>query len=219
MDVESEQTPPISPPLTGGASVPPASDQRSGTTGRRWSTHCNRTVPCEHHAVVTFVSGNPGAGKSTLTLELVRRGYRAIDADAAPGLAAWMDKNGAVVGDDSRQPTPELLAECFWGWSGQRLSEVLEEAGPTGFLLGIAVNQWDFIDRFDSLVLLELDEVTQRDRVASRDPLFQRQIQAGLPLLQAQMIERGADRIDATQATTAVADAVIERTAERQTPG
>jgi hypothetical protein len=162
--------------------------------------------------VVTFVSGNPGAGKSTLTLELVRRGYRAIDSDAAPGLAAWMDSYGTVIGDGSLQPTPDLLAECFWGWSGPCLSEVLEELGPTGFLLGIAVNQWEFVDRFDSLVLLELDEATQRDRVASRDPLFQRQIQDGLPVLQAQMIQRGANRVDATKPTTSVADAVIRLT-------
>ena len=168
--------------------------------------------------MVTFVSGNPGSGKSTLTSELVRRGYRAADADAMPGLAAWMDQDGAVVGDGSMQPTPELLSEWFWGWSGTRLDEVLEDLGPTGFLLGIAVNQWEFIDRFDHLVLLELDEVTQRNRVASRDPLLQKQIQDGLPILQARMIQRGATRVDARRSTVAIADAVIALTAARPSP-
>jgi hypothetical protein len=149
-------------------------------------------------------------------LELARRGYRALDADRVPGLAASLNSDGAVVGDASLQPTRELLATCFWGWSGARLDEVLEELGSEGILLGIAVNQWAFIERFDRLVLLELDEVTQRQRVASRDPLFQQQIEDGLPVFQAQMLEHGAARVDATQGTTAVAEAVIEALAMRQ---
>lgn len=138
-----------------------------------------------------------------------------MDADAVPGLAAWLDRDGAVVGDGSLQPTSELLAGCCWGWSAPRVDEVVEELGTTGILLGIAVNQWNFIDRFDRLVLLELDEATQRDRVRSRHPLFRKQIEDGLPILQSQMIERGAARIDATQPTTLVADAVVELLAEQ----
>jgi hypothetical protein len=154
-----------------------------------------------------LVSGNPGSGKSTLTTELERRGHRA-DADAVPGLAAWLDADGAVVGDGSLKPTPELLATCFWGWSGARLDQVLVELGNDGILLGIAVNQWEFIERFDRLVLLELDLVTQRERISYRDRLFREQIEDGLPVFQAQMLEHGAARVDATRATTDVADAV-----------
>ncbi|ROQ40011.1 dephospho-CoA kinase [Frondihabitans sp. PhB188] len=153
-----------------------------------------------------LVSGNPGAGKSTLTAELVRRGVRALDSDAVDGLAAFMDASGAVVGDHTLPVTPELLADFYWGWSAARLDDVLDELGSDGVLLGIAVNQWDFTDRFDRLVLLELDEATQHDRVLTRHPLDRQQIAAGLPVMQAQMIERGAARIDARQPTATVAD-------------
>jgi dephospho-CoA kinase len=149
--------------------------------------------------MATLVSGNPGAGKSTLAALLRSRGVRALDADEVPGLAAWMNSRGDVVGDGSLEPTAELLATCFWGWTGPRVEQVIEELGEDGVLLGVAVNQWDFIDMFDGLVLLELDASTQRDRVASRDPLFREQIAAGLPVMQAQMLARGAQAIDATQ--------------------
>jgi hypothetical protein len=134
-----------------------------------------------------------------LTALLRSRGVRALDADEVPGLAAWMDSSGNVVGDGALQPTPELLETCFWGWARPRAEQVVDELGEDGVLLGIAVNQWDFIDLFDGLVLLELDASTQRDRVASRDPLFREQIAAGLPVMQAQMLAHGAQSIDATR--------------------
>jgi len=154
---------------------------------------------CHDRPVATLVSGNPGSGKSTLTALLRSRGVRALDADEVPGLAAWTDSSGDVVGDGSLEPTPELLETCSWGWTGPRVEQVVDELGEDGVLLGIAVNQWDFIDLFDGLVLLELDASTQRDRVASRDPLFREQIAAGLPVMQAQMLAHGAQVIDATR--------------------
>jgi hypothetical protein len=159
--------------------------------------------------MATLISGNPGSGKSTLTALLRSRGIHALDADVVPGLAAWMNSAGEVVGDGSLQPTPELLATCFWGWARPRVEEVARELGEDGVLLGIAVNQWDSTDLFDRLVLLELDTATQRERVASRDALLRDQIAAGLPVMQAQMVAHGAHRIDARRTTEEVADDAV----------
>lgn len=155
--------------------------------------------------VAILISGNPGSGKSSLTAALRRQGFQAVDADEVPGLAGWMDSTGAVVGDASLEPTPELLATCYWGWVSERLTQVVDELGGSGILLGIAVNQWQFIDQFDYLVLLELDAPTQLARVKSRNPLVQAQIRAGLPVFQAQMRAHGAVSIDATRALGIVA--------------
>jgi len=143
--------------------------------------------------MATLISGNPGSGKSTLTALLRSRGIYALDADVVPSLAAWLNSANEVVGDGSLQPSPELLATCFWGWARPRVEEVARELGEGGVLLGIAVNQWDSTDLFDRLVLLELDAVTQRERVASRDALFREQIATGLPAMQAQWVHTRAD--------------------------
>lgn len=159
--------------------------------------------------MATLISGNPGSGKSTLTALLRSQGIYALDADVVPGLAAWMNSAGEIVGDGSLRPSPELLSTCFWGWARPRVEEVVRELGEDGVLLGIAVNQWDSTDLFDRLVLLELDAETRRERVASRDARFREQIDAGLPIMQAQMIARGAHRIDARQTPEEVADETV----------
>lgn len=46
--------------------------------------------------------------------------------------------------------------------------------------------------------------------MAERHPLVRQQIDAGLPVLQAQMIERGAVRIDAARPLEQVADDLME---------
>jgi len=42
------------------------------------------------------VTGNPGAGKTAMTAELVRRGRRALDTD---DIAGWVDTSGAPMRD------------------------------------------------------------------------------------------------------------------------
>ncbi|WP_114559010.1 hypothetical protein [Desertihabitans aurantiacus] len=159
--------------------------------------------------MAVLVSGNPGAGKSTLTAELLHRGVRAVDADEVEGLAAWTGQDGEVVGDASLPVTPELLARCSWAWSPTAVTRLAADLGRDGVLLGIAVNQWDVLDAFDTLVLLELDEETQRARVATRDPLVQQQVLAGRAGLQRRMLERGAVSLDASRPTAAVADDLL----------
>lgn len=78
-----------------------------------------------------LISGNPGAGTSRLTSELSRRGVRAMDADEVPGLAAWMNAHGEIIGDSTLAPSPELLANCYWGWAASGVQQVIETLGST----------------------------------------------------------------------------------------
>jgi hypothetical protein len=58
-----------------------------------------------------------------------------------------------------------------------------------------------------------MDAETQRERVRTRGRSVRDQIEAGLPVLQAQMIRHGALRIDATQPTSRIADQLLESVA------
>lgn len=77
-----------------------------------------------------------GTGKSTVLLELRRRGFRVVDTDE-PGWARWCDEDGGYV------------------WQEDRIAELLaRDDGPTLFVSGTVSNQGRFYDRFDAVVLL-----------------------------------------------------------------
>jgi hypothetical protein len=84
-----------------------------------------------------------GAGKSTVLVELARRGYRVVDTDD-PG---W--KIGEL-------------------WDEEKVARLLVQNGPTLFVSGTVENQGRFYDRFDAVVLLSAATDVLLDRVASR---------------------------------------------------
>jgi len=84
-----------------------------------------------------------GTGKSTVLVELGRRGYRVVDTDE-PG---WK--------------VDEL-------WDESKIAHLLAEDGPTLFVSGTVENQGRFYDRFDAVVLLSAPTDVLLDRIANR---------------------------------------------------
>lgn len=96
-----------------------------------------------------LLTGMSGTGKSSVIVELKRRGFEAID----------MDEPGWSVRD----------AEGNQLWCEGRLREVLaaEHAGPV-FVSGCAENQVKFYPQFSQIILMSAPADVIKERLASR---------------------------------------------------
>jgi shikimate kinase len=101
---------------------------------------------------VVLVTGMSGSGKSTVLIELRRRGHRVIDTDD-PG---WIIETETEGG-----PEP--------AWDLDRI-QTLIDGHRTGwlFIAGCVANQRMIYDRFDAVVLLSAPVDVILDRVAVR---------------------------------------------------
>lgn len=164
--------------------------------------------------MVTFlVTGNPGSGKTALSLELTRRGVAAVDGDV---LAGWESQAGepVVQPDDA---SDGWLSSHRWVWVRERLLALVEryEHGVV-FVCGIAMNQRDMLDLFDAVFLLSIDERTQVARLEAsgdRNTFEREQVVRGRPFLEAEMRAVGARVVDGEQPTVRIADVVLAATA------
>lgn len=94
-----------------------------------------------------LISGLPGTGKTTVCKELQSRGLHAIDADSAFG---FQDKGR-------------------WLWNEDELLRIVDDATIESlFICGSASNRDAFINKFDKVFILYVDDKTLANRLASR---------------------------------------------------
>ncbi|MDQ2738859.1 MAG: hypothetical protein M3Y35_09665 [Actinomycetota bacterium] len=158
-----------------------------------------------------LITGNPGAGKTAMTAELIRRGRRALDSD---DIAGWVDASG----DPARQPqnvTASWLASHHWVWTRAAFEQAIEAAGTEQmFFCGIAINQEEMLDLFDLTFLLAIDARTQIERLntaanADRNAAQRAQIIAGRPVFEEKMRRAGAVVLDGRLPTSTLTTAVL----------
>ncbi len=118
-----------------------------------------------------YITGNSGAGKSTVRKELQRRGYEAHDTDD-DGITTWFDKaTGKPIerSEDENSRTKEWYEQHEWQMSRQKAEEFAERAkNKPIFLCGSPENGDDMLDLYDTVICLVLDKQTLRHRIASR---------------------------------------------------
>lgn len=106
-----------------------------------------------------LLTGISGVGKSTVTSELARRGYKSVDADGDE-YSHWE----AVVDDAGVAGTP-VEPDRDWVWREDRIDDVLSiEDADLLFVSGCAANMGQFLPRFDHVILLS----ARRDVIAAR---------------------------------------------------
>lgn len=146
-----------------------------------------------------LVTGMSGTGKSTLLVELAKRGFQAVDTDHG-GWTEWSEEEDGYV------------------WREQLISELLaREDGPTLYVSGTVSNQGRFYPQFDAVVLLSapvdvllrrLESRTTNDygKAAEERALILRQVADVEPLLRATCTHE----LDATQPLDVVIARLVE---------
>ncbi len=97
-----------------------------------------------------LLTGISGVGKSTVTDELAKRGYKAVDADSDV-FSEWVKVSGELA---EAEGTPVEINRD-WVWREDRISELLAaEDTEMLFVSGCAANMGKFLPQFDYVILL-----------------------------------------------------------------
>lgn len=111
-----------------------------------------------------LLTGISGVGKSTVTDELARHGYTAVDADG-DAFSEWVVVSGKLV---EAAGTP-VEADRDWVWREDRIAQLLSsEDTELLFVSGCAANMGKFLPQFDQVVLLSAPADVMIERLRTR---------------------------------------------------
>jgi AAA domain len=167
---------------------------------------------------LVWITGNSGAGKSTICEVLRERGYQSFDGDD-DGYCRWVERATGTVVSDPPYPVPQGWLDRF-GWKIDRdlvLQLAAASKHQTSFLCGSAENETDVRDLFDVVICLVIDDETLRRRLAERTTnAFGQNPEELAAALKWNSRERstyrhlGAAILDGTEPPSVVADKVLE---------
>jgi shikimate kinase len=115
-----------------------------------------------------LLTGISGVAKSTVTNELARRGYKAVDADGDE-FSEWVE----VLGEFEEAAGSPVEANRDWVWREDRMRDLLSiEDAEAVFISGCAANMGKFLPQFDHIVLLSApaDVIAARLRTRTNNP-------------------------------------------------
>lgn len=165
-----------------------------------------------------YVTGTSGTGKTTLSGELERLGYRTISLDEEAGLCSWIDRStGENHGGKDANMTREFVDLHDWVCDIGHLNRLLDgtEEGVT-FVFGMATNQTDFLHTFDRIILLHCSPETfcrrieeRTDNAFGKDKDVQHQIIARSRTYADEMREAGAIAVETNRPINEVVGEVL----------
>lgn len=167
-----------------------------------------------------YITGVSGTGKTTIAIELQKRGFYVISIDETEGLCSWIDQDtGKNDGGKEAEMTVEFVDIHDWICDISFLSKLLEKDTEIVFVLGMATNQNDYLQLFDKIFVLQCDPETFIKRIEIRtdnnfgkDKKVQKQIIARSKTYGEEMISKGAIPINTNRPIDEVVEDIIEQT-------
>lgn len=157
---------------------------------------------------IYLIDGVSGAGKTTICDELLKRGYKAVEADEV--LADWIDPLTGLPTDDHSSEN--------WHWDEKKFDALIQDTKEESlFICGGAMNKPDFLHHFSKIFTLHLDDETLKERLLNRtnNDYGKKPEELAFQLRENQVTEqyskeRGAILIDATQPIDTVVEEIIK---------
>jgi shikimate kinase len=176
-------------------------------------------------AVLVYITGVPGSGKSTVCEALQARGYSSVDADDHIG--AWVSRDS---GETLREPpafdarTPEFYAQHDWRYQVGKAEHLAASYGATVcFVCGYGGGEPEIAHLFARAFFLHVDEDELRQRLVTRTNgpfahashvVKTAQVERVLPhraMLEEMWLRNGLELVDSMQPLTAVVADVLKR--------
>jgi len=169
-----------------------------------------------------YITGVAGAGKSAAYKELRSRGYEVFGTDEDQLAGFYNNVSGERVenpSDVGRQITAAWREHHTWQLPRSVIENLKEKSsGKTVFLCGVAANEEEYLDLFDTLFALVIDDETLYRRITTRtNNTFGKnegelaQIKDWQASTQAYYGKYNYIRIDATQPIELVVDSILSQ--------
>lgn len=114
-----------------------------------------------------LIEGVSGAGKTTVTTELQKRGYHTIHGDREL-VYRGSPETGEPVSPDTDSPSAEWLSEHqLWDLEKVR-SHIANKNEDVTFFCGSSRNYSKFVDLLDGVFILDVDRETMMKRIDER---------------------------------------------------
>lgn len=165
-----------------------------------------------------YITGVSGTGKSSITEKLNEKGIPAIDIDSVKDLCHWINKETQERASWHPGIDNEWHEAHGWICDKDRLISMMDEHKDEPVVVaGVAANQNEFLDQFDSILILTCSPEVFIERINNRTnneygkhEVEQKRILNWHESYKKEMLDRGAIQIDAEKPLDEVVDEVIK---------